>query len=184
MAAFARAGAGGGGLLVDGIAAAGGLRGHRPRIGLRAKAGQRPGCAQRVGNAQPHGQAQIGAILCHLSDQFRLTAKKMRAAGEVDDQRIGRFCGDPGREFPGPAVECAQKGRLAVRMGGTGEQARAHGMGIAQRLSGIETGLRRAQRQRRQDLRRAALRHGGKGGFGQMRFGPDQPFGPEAGKPE
>ena len=156
-APLCRARPGGAGFLHDVIAAAG------RAYPLAREPRQRPGGPRRIGNPRPHRQAQIGTIQLHLRHQGGLAPEQMGAARQVDHQAVGRFFRHPGRELAGPAAQHGQKSRLGQRIGGAGQQIRAHGGGIAQGLIQPQPGSFRLGIKRDDHLRPVAVFGHGKG---------------------
>ena len=115
-AALLRARAGGAALLVDGVA------GVPPLRSGAGEARQRPGRAERVGEAEREAEPEVGGARLDLGREPRLAAEQMRAAGDVERQRLRRLGGDPGAEALGPAAQRAEEGPGAQRILGAGDR--------------------------------------------------------------
>ena len=70
-----------------------------------------------------------------LRKQRRLTAEKMGAASQVDQQRIIPFLGHPRAKAARPATQRRQELCCAIRIGGAGDQIGAKRQGLGQRLA-------------------------------------------------
>ena len=75
----------------------------------RSEPGQRPCCASCVRDACPHCQAGFAELADDLAQHVRFAAKKMRAAGDVENQAVGRIDRGPRRIAQPPAQQRVQK---------------------------------------------------------------------------
>ena len=178
VAALDGAGSCGAGLLVDGVSAA------QLCAGLACVTRQGPGRADRIGDACLHREAQCDAIVLHLGQHRLLSAIKMRAACDVDQQAIGGLFRHPGRELARPAPEGCQEQRLRARILQARQHLGAHGLSIAQRLvvgqpCGLRMGVHRGDH-----LHLAGVAQHNKGPLRQHWVLADQPFGPQSWEPQ
>ena len=165
-------------LLIDRVAAA-----VRARL-LTCKARQRPGRTTRVRKPHAHGEPQILTILLHDTQQGFLSAKEMRATCQIDHQPIFRLGRDPGAELARPALHRLQKRLFRGLAAGTGDEALAHRMRIAHRLTNTQPGLHGRRVKRRNDLRVVQLFHHRQRHIGQHRVPAHKPVRPELREPQ
>ena len=171
--------AGGGRLLVYGIAAA--VDQHVPAPGITR---QRPGRAGGVGYACKYGESQRRTPLLHRVDQTLLPPKKMRAACNVEHKRRRRFLGHPRRKPHGPTAQGRQERGLGLDILQSCHQPRTKCLCVAMRLAHMHAFAGGLFRQGRDHLHLSGFAQYRQGLLPQGLILTDQAFGPQTREPE
>ena len=98
-----------------------------------------PGGANSSGNGKRIGEASPFDALAEIGDQRRFAAIKMRAAGDVEQQAVGRIAGDQRRVAQAPVGDFFQQLRVGLGVFLHGVELRMHGARLRQRHAGGET---------------------------------------------